>query len=161
MWISGEQNHADLFTKAFSNPVAFQRACELVGICLAPDIEEMCGRADQPPADPTGGGKSGDWCLFADGSGYWSRVDTSATRYRTLRLNGPKREEVTCRVTWDLRTGEMVGEPMWNYSTAPLLSEELPLPHPRNIRTEFHFDRTKAKIPTGVRVLPLESAGSA
>ena len=97
---------------------------------------------------PRGGGKSGVWQLNADGSGFWSRIDSSATRFRQLRPLGPRREEVTKRVTWDLRTGEMIGSPMYDYATSRALAEELPLPRPRSIRTEFHFDRTKANVPT-------------
>ena len=99
---------------------------------------------------PFGGGKSGEWVINSDGSGYWSRLDSSAVRFRPLRPCGPKREEVVKRVTWDTRTGEMVGSPMLDYATSSSLAAELPEPRPRSIRTEFHFLRSSC-IPAAVR----------
>ena len=148
---------ADVFTKAFSNPFAWAHALELVGLCPSADVEDMVGRGGIPPAGPAGGGKRGEWSFNADGSGSWTRVDTSASRYRPLRPSGPKREEVICRETWDVRTGEMVGQPMLNYGTATDLSAELPPPVPRHIRTVFYFRQTTAKVPPSLTP-PMETA---
>ena len=103
-----------------------------------------------PQSPPRGGGKRGTWDLKPDGSGTWTRIDRTATRYRTLYRSGPARSEVVLRETFDANSGEMLGTPMRDYSTAKELNAELPEPTPRHIRTVFHFRHTAARIPAEV-----------
>ena len=111
----------------------------------------MISRAGRPTPNPEGGGKRGTWHFEHNGSGTWTRVDPNAMRYRPLLRAGPTREEVTCRRTYDARTGDELGEPMKDYARAKFLAEPLPDPVPRPIRTVFHFDQTSVVVPPECR----------
>ena len=82
----------------------------------------------------------------SDGSGTWTRVDMNASRFRSLYEAGPLRSEVTMRTTYDVKTGEMIGSPMRDYATSKSISEPLPEPVPRSVRTVFSFDRTVREV---------------
>ena len=138
---------ADLFTKTFSNPFSWSAACQLIGLARPDDVVEMVSRGGRPPPAPEGGGKLGRWEFKSDGSGTWTRIDASATRFRSLYEAGPLKSEVTLRVTFDGKTGEMIGSPMRDYATSKAISESLPEPVPRPVRTVFHFDRTTREVP--------------
>ena len=110
-------------------------------------MHDLISRAGRPPPSPEGGGKRGLWHIRSDGSGTWTRIDASATRFRPLLRAGPLREEVVCRRTFDHGTGEELGAPMRDYATAKLLNEPLPDPVPRPVRTVFHFNSTSVVAP--------------
>ena len=137
---------ADLFTKTFANPHSWDTACQLIGLSRSCDVAALVSRGGRPPPSPEGGGKLGRWTFRRDGSGTWSRVDTNAFRYRSLYEAGPLRSEVTRRETFDEKTGEMLGAPMLDYSTSKTISEPLPDPVPRSVRTGFYFDRTVREV---------------
>ena len=110
------------------------------------------------PRPQRGGEKLGRWTFRRDGSGTWSRVDTNAFRYRSLYEAGPLRSEVTKRETFDEKTGEMLGVPMLDYATSKVISEPLPDPVPRSVRTVFHFDRTARDVAPERRNMAVEDS---
>ena len=69
------------------------------------------------------------------------------------------------RTTRDLHTGEQVGPVMFDYATSTRKAEELPEPRPRDLRTEFAFNSTVARVPQELRgnacaaVLSIHSEG--
>ena len=146
VWEPSNTMAADIFTKSFSNPQAWDAACELVCICQPADVEALCGRAGTPPPATSGGGKRGIWCLNPDGSGTWTRLDQSAERFRDLWLSGPQRQEVTHRETYCAKTKELLDVTRdWPYCKTRC--EPLPPPSPRSLRTVFYFDHTSKAVP--------------
>ena len=94
------------------------------------------------------------WYPNADGSGCWSRTDYSCERYRDLYACGPKRAEVTRRVTTDLKTGEVL-EDTHEFSTsrnrcAPIHPDPKDPSKPGgtklSLRTDFYYDSTTAVV---------------
>ena len=101
-----------------------------------------------------GGTKKGVWYPNADGSGYWSRTDYGCERYRDLYACGPKRAEVTRRVTTNLKTGEIL-EDTREFSTsrnrcAPIRPDSKDPSKPGgtkfSVRTDFYYDSTTAVV---------------
>ena len=137
---------ADIFTKSFSNPEAWQAVCWLVSVCHKSDIAVVCNLGDSPPPQSQGGTarKLGEWSLNPDGSGTWTRYDTT-DKGRTLRKGGPLRQEVHLRETFCAETGQLL-ESLPAFSSASRV--DLPLDEertPRPVRTVFHFlSTTKA-----------------
>ena len=95
---------------------------------------------------PRGGDKRGIWHLESDGSGTWTRIDPSAVKFRDLWMAGPSKEEVTMRKTYDHATGELLGV-THKWLECRDKCADLPSPRPPPLRTEFHFSKTRAKIP--------------
>ena len=145
-WTASHQMAADIFTKAFTNPEAWNAACWLVSICDSDEVHSFCLKGGIPPPQPQGGYKSGVWDICLDGSGTWTRHDRNAYRCRTLFKTGPARHEVVKRVTVDAKTGEVLNT-LPNFGEAKVLDQELPPPCPREIKTIFHFKATKARVP--------------
>ena len=48
---------ADTFTKAFSNPYAWDAVCSLVNVVFPTDVQGLVDRAGLPPPMPEGGKK--------------------------------------------------------------------------------------------------------
>ena len=151
---------ADIFTKSFSNPLAFDAVCWLVFVCHAADVFRFCALGGVPLPPPQGGLKAGEWDIKPDGSGTWTRFDRSAVRCRSLFKTGPARSEVYERVTVDANTGEVL-HTLTGYQTAKVLDQELPPPVPRAIKSIFHFRATAAKIPDHARVKGEAAAAAA
>ncbi len=71
-------------------------------------------------------------------------------RFRDLYMSGPHRQEITRRVTTDVDTTEVI-EDTDTFCGSTKRCELLPDPRPRNIRTDFYFERTTAvTAPCGV-----------
>ena len=94
------------------------------------------------------------WYPNADGSGCWSRTDYGCERYRDLYACGPKRAEITRRVTTDLKTGEVL-EDTHEFSTsrnrcAPIHPDSKDPSKPKgtkfSLRTDFYYDSTTAVV---------------
>ena len=149
---------ADIFTKAYTNPLAFDTVSWLVCVCDVADVDKFCARGGVPPPTPQGGAKAGEWDVNPDGSGTWTRWDNKASRCSTLWKTGPARHEVVERVTYDAKTGEVL-HTLPRFDTAKELHTELPPPTPRDIRSVFRFRRTAANIPGTAR--KAEAAGAA
>ena len=64
--------------------------------------------------------------------------------------SGPATHEITQRVTYDAKSGEVL-DVEDDYVGLKLKSEKLPEPTPRAIRTVFHFKSTSANIPSTVQ----------
>ena len=141
---------ADVFTKGFTNPEAWDSVCWLVSVVDASRAAEFCSRNGLPYPTSQGGAKAGIWDINPDGSGTWARVDRRATRFSSLWKTGPARAECYKRVTYDLATGKVIGT-LESFDTAKLLNEELPGPVPRDTRTVFHFRATKTAISEDAR----------
>ena len=56
-WEASDGMAADVFTKAFSNPLAWDAACWLVGVVDDARVAERCCAGDAPPPTSQGGGK--------------------------------------------------------------------------------------------------------
>ena len=107
------------------------------------------------PPSSGGGSKKGEWHHNPDGSGYWSRVDLNCERYREPYACGPKRSEITRRITTNLATGAVLEDTdTFAHSTdrcAPIA------PNPKDprtptegvkfkIRTDFYYGSTSANV---------------
>ena len=162
-WTASADMAADLFTKSFGSPPAWDAACWLVNIVDVSKVEERCRSGDKPPPTSQGGGKRGEWEVNADGSGTWTRHDKSALRLRTLYRSGPARHEVHTRTTYDAESGDEL-DVTRNFATAKVIDAELPPPTPRSLRTVFHFAKTEVPIPPDATVHssgePAPSAGA-
>ena len=141
-WTASCEMAADIFTKAFANPHAWEAACSLVNICLPHAVQALADRNGIPPA-PEGGGKLGLWHVNDDGSGTWTRHDSAQDKFRPLRPAGPADEEITCRETYDGDTGELINVTR-DWANCKNKSEVLPGGHPRRLRTVFHFASTRS-----------------
>ena len=86
------------------------------------------------------------WHVNADGSGTWTRVDSSAVKFRTLYMAGPKLSEITKRETYDATSGELL-DTTRNFANCKFPCEDLPEPRPRALRTVFYFDKTEVHVP--------------
>ena len=142
---------ADIFTKSITNPQKWTNACNLIGLSWVDDVVDVIRRDGRPTPPPEGGGKLGSWSFNEDGSGTWTRLDPRAFRYASLYSAGPDLHEVSIRTTYDAKTGEMIGVPLREYSTAKFRNEPLPPPVPRSIRSVFAFDHTAKFVPPECR----------
>ena len=150
---------ADVFTKAFAVPLAWQAVCRLVNISSPHDIQHMVSSVGVPfGVEASAENKNGLWFVREDGSGSWVRRDRRADRFRQLRGAGPGRHEVTARHTICAKTHVPLGPPMLDYPTNPSLSSELPEPVPRDIVTVFEFRRTTQNVAESATVLPADAA---
>ena len=147
---------ADIFTKSFSNPDLWAAACWLVNVCDAERVPELIQLGNLPPPMSQGGGKRGTWLVRADGSGTWTRMDSKATRCRTVYRSGPAKYEVFLRETFDATSGALL-ESTPNFAAAKVLDALLPEPAPRAVRTVFHFASTSACIPHDAQREPATS----
>ena len=149
-----DRMRADLLTKAFTDLARWEAACWLVNILHPDRLQEVIELGDRPPPQLGGGMKKGVWYPNADGSGCWSRTDYGCERYRDLYACGPKRAEVTRRVTTNLKTGETL-EDTHEFSTsrnrcAPIHPDPKDPSKPGgakfSLRTDFYYDSTTAVV---------------
>ena len=145
---------ADLLTKAFTDSARWEAACWLINVLHPDRLQEVIELGDRPPPQLGGGTKKGVWYPNADGSGCWSRTDYSCERYRDLYACGPRRDEVTRRVTTNLTTGEIL-EDTDEFSTSRNRCAPI-RPNPKDptkpggekfsLRTDFYYDSTAAVV---------------
>ena len=149
-----DRMRADLLTKAFTDLARWEAACWLINIIHPDRLQEVIELGDRPPPQLGGGIKKGAWYPNADGSGCWSRTDYGCERYRDLYACGPKRAEVTRRITTDLKTGEVL-EDTHEFSTsrnrcAPIHPDSKDPSKPNgtklSLRTDFYYDSTTAVV---------------
>ena len=147
---------ADIFTKNFTTPVAWQAVCRLVGICPVADVPHMVRNLGIPYGEaPSADGKHGLFFIRADGSGAWCRRDRRTDRYRVLKGTGPQQQEIVARHTFCCGSREQLGPPMLDFASNSKPSELLPGPTPRDVLSIFVFKRTSQNlIHTAVSVPP-------
>ena len=107
-WTPGPQMAADIFTKSFADAARWEAVCWLINIFHPDRLHEVIELGDQPPPQLGMGVRKGTWYPEADGSGCWSRIHYNCERYRDLYACGPKRTEITRRITTKLVTGEIL-----------------------------------------------------
>ena len=145
---------ADLLTKAFTDSARWEAACWLLNVLHPDRLQEVIELGDRPPPQLGGGTKKGVWYPNADGSGCWSRTDYSCERYRDLYACGPKRAEVTRRVTTNLATGEILEDTdefsISRNRCAPIRPDPKDPTKPGgekfSLRTDFYYDSTAAVV---------------
>ena len=100
---------ADIYTKAFTDPLKWKAACWLIGVVDPRELKDLVALGNDPP--PQAEGSKGNKAVDdrnPDGSGTWTRADYGARRFRATLTDGPDWKYVTRRVTVDADSGEVI-----------------------------------------------------